>query len=198
VTTPFTVAVWINVWSAPRQAPSRSWCYVLMVPLLSLSLDPFLCLCMSSSRPKCLNCNFSRQKSSRLQAIFNLQIDSVHFVSLDLLLSPASRTSEYVDTTRRLIPKAHPWILKFLHLMLGDMKFSAVKLQPTESIPPTSINLQLHLWGLTLGNPLSPPPRSPTPPHFGPSNTRCSDGLFGSSPAAFLTNVMDLPDLLDA
>lgn len=38
-----------------------------------------------------------------------------------------------------------------LHLMLGDMKFSAIKLRPIESVPPESRTLQLHLWGLTLG-----------------------------------------------
>ena len=49
------------------------------------------------------------------------------------------------------MPKAHPLALKFLHLMLGDMKFSAIKLRPTSSVPSTSRHLQLHLWGLTLG-----------------------------------------------
>ena len=72
-------------------------------------------------------------------------------MSLELLLSPRSRTYEYINTSRRLHPKAHPLIQKFLHLMLGDMKFSAIKLRPTESVPPESRNLQLHLWGLTLG-----------------------------------------------
>jgi hypothetical protein len=80
-----------------------------------------------------------------------LKIDSVHFVSLDVLLSPQARTYEYINTSRRLHPKAHPWVQKFLHMMLGDMKFSAIKLRPTESVPPESRNLQLHLWGLTLG-----------------------------------------------
>jgi hypothetical protein len=31
------------------------------------------------------------------------------------------------------------------------MKFSAIKLRPTSSVPPTSRHLKLHLWGLTLG-----------------------------------------------
>jgi len=83
-----------------------------------------------------------------------LKIDSVHFVSLDLLLSPQSRTYEYVNTSRRLHPKAHPLVQKMLHLMLGDMKFSAIKLRPTASVPPESRILQLHLWGLTLGTKL--------------------------------------------
>ena len=83
--------------------------------------------------------------------VADAQIHSVHFVSLDLLLDPAARTYEYVNTSKRLLPTAHPWLLKFLHLMLGDMKFSAIKLRPTASVPDSSITLQLHLWGLTLG-----------------------------------------------
>ena len=81
----------------------------------------------------------------------NRQIDSVHFVSMDLLLSPSARTYEYVNTSRRLMPNTHPFLLKFLHIMLGDMKFAAIKLHPTNSVPPTSKHRQLHLWGLTLG-----------------------------------------------
>jgi hypothetical protein len=52
-----------------------------------------------------------------------------------------------------LSTQADEWFQKILHLMLGDMKFSAIKLRPTVSIPATSINLRLHLWGLTLGTP---------------------------------------------
>lgn len=85
----------------------------------------------------------------------SFQIDSVHFVSLDLLLSPTARTFEYVNTSRRLVPHAHPLIQKFLRLMLGQMKFAAIKLEPTSSVPPHAKTHQLQLWGLTLGT--SPP-----------------------------------------
>jgi hypothetical protein len=72
-------------------------------------------------------------------------------VSLELLLSPASRTYEHANTSRRLLPKAHPLVQKFLRLMLGDMKFAAIHLRPTLSVPPSAVYGQLHLWGLTLG-----------------------------------------------
>jgi hypothetical protein len=67
------------------------------------------------------------------------EVASTHWVSLRVLLSPSVRTYEYVDTTERFVRRGS-YILRYLmHFLLGKMRFSAVRLIPSESLYSSSI-----------------------------------------------------------
>ncbi|KAL2825456.1 NUDIX hydrolase domain-like protein [Aspergillus cavernicola] len=108
------------------------------------------------------------------------EVASTHWVSLDALLSPSSRTVEHVDMTQRLASTGGLMARLASRSMMGYMQFSAIKLMPTETLQ-CNINLKrsvesaqattwlqnfrswfrthrsdsqsppLLLWGLTLG-----------------------------------------------
>ncbi|KAI9727038.1 MAG: hypothetical protein M1834_008564 [Cirrosporium novae-zelandiae] len=61
------------------------------------------------------------------------EVESVHWVPLQALLSPSSRTYEYCDVSNRLSRQGGPIIRTFLRAMLGQMMFAAIQLVPTES-----------------------------------------------------------------
>lgn len=66
------------------------------------------------------------------------EVASTHWVPLRVLLSPSVRTYEYVDTTERFARQGG-FILRYLiHFILGKMRFSAVRLIPSESVYCTS------------------------------------------------------------
>ncbi|KAL4963374.1 NUDIX hydrolase [Aspergillus stella-maris] len=109
------------------------------------------------------------------------EVASTHWVSLNVLLSPSSRTVEHVDMTQRLASQGGLMARLASRTMMGYMQFSAIKLNSTESLQDvtnlsrslataqTSTWLQkfkstlcgskqnsiqtppLLLWGLTLG-----------------------------------------------
>lgn len=108
------------------------------------------------------------------------EVASTHWVSLDVLLSPSSRTVENVDMTQRLASTGGLMARLASRTMMGYMQFSAIRLKPTETLQ-CNINLKrsietaqttwlqraqsifcnsqrssvytppLLLWGLTLG-----------------------------------------------
>ena len=106
------------------------------------------------------------------------EVASTHWVSLRTLLSPSSRTAEYVDLTERYFKGAGYFARLAVRSIMGFMRFSAIKLTPTESLCCNSIpeffpgnykaqhpqssfqqwstwcsgnaNRPLLLWGLTL------------------------------------------------
>ncbi|KAL3477974.1 NUDIX hydrolase domain-like protein [Aspergillus californicus] len=108
------------------------------------------------------------------------EVASTHWVSLDALLSPSSRTVEHVDMTQRLASTGGLMARLASRTMMGYMQFSAINLMPTETLQ-CNINLKrsvnavqtrswlqkcsswftthgsnvqttpLLLWGLTLG-----------------------------------------------
>ncbi|KAL4804868.1 NUDIX hydrolase domain-like protein [Aspergillus unguis] len=109
------------------------------------------------------------------------EVASTHWVSLDVLLSPSSRTVEHVDMTQRLASQGGLMARLASRTMMGYMQFSAIRLKPTETLQ-CSVNLKrsittspapswlqkcqslfcssqhsaihtppLLLWGLTLG-----------------------------------------------
>ncbi|KAL2808170.1 hypothetical protein BJX63DRAFT_409977 [Aspergillus granulosus] len=109
------------------------------------------------------------------------EVASTHWVSLDVLLSPSSRTVEHVDMTQRLANTGGLMARLVSRSLMGYMQFSAIQLNPTETLQsslnvkqsigssPTTTLLQrckslvcgaqrasnqsppLLLWGLTLG-----------------------------------------------
>lgn len=109
------------------------------------------------------------------------EVASTHWVSLNVLLSPASRTVENVDMTQRLANTGGLMARLASRAMMGYMQFSAISLNPTETLqcstnlkrnleaaqPPTLLQAcksmfcksqarsdqkpPLLLWGLTLG-----------------------------------------------
>jgi hypothetical protein len=62
------------------------------------------------------------------------EVASTHWVPLRVLLSPSARTFEYVDTAQRYSRQGSFFIRNFMHLVLGKMRFSAVRLIPSESL----------------------------------------------------------------
>lgn len=83
-------------------------------------LCPFVFLCIKPEIPP-----FKLQPT---------EVASTHWVPLRVLLSPSVRTYEYVDTTERFA-KQGGFILRYLiHSILGKMRFSAVRLIPSESV----------------------------------------------------------------
>lgn len=62
------------------------------------------------------------------------EVGSTHWVSIRALLNPTLRTFEHVDVSDRLARRGGPLARHFLRLMLGQMRFAAVRLIPTESL----------------------------------------------------------------
>ncbi len=62
------------------------------------------------------------------------EVGSTHWVSLRALLSPSLRTYEHADVSDRLARQGGHLARFFLRLMLGQMRFAAVRLLPSESL----------------------------------------------------------------
>ncbi|KAF4631754.1 hypothetical protein G7Y89_g6376 [Cudoniella acicularis] len=62
------------------------------------------------------------------------EVASTHWVPLRVLLSPSTRTFEYVDVSDRFSNRGGIIMKKFLRSVLGRMEFSAVRLLPSESL----------------------------------------------------------------
>ncbi|CAG8980628.1 hypothetical protein HYALB_00012815 [Hymenoscyphus albidus] len=62
------------------------------------------------------------------------EVASTHWVSLRVLLSPQTRTFEYVDISDRFARRGGPLLKKMLRTLLGKMRFSAIQLIPSESL----------------------------------------------------------------
>lgn len=82
------------------------------------------------------------------------EVGSTHWVSLRALLSPSLRTFELADMSDRLAGRRGLVARHVLRLMLGQMRFAAVRLIPTESLYCSSVPGFL---------PCSSPPASPSP-----------------------------------
>ncbi|KAL4786722.1 hypothetical protein BJX76DRAFT_320602 [Aspergillus varians] len=72
------------------------------------------------------------------------EVASTHWVSLNALLSPSSRTVEHVDMTQRLASTGGLMARLASRTMMGYMQFSAIRLNPTETLQ-CSINLKRSL-----------------------------------------------------
>lgn len=62
------------------------------------------------------------------------EIASTHWVPLRVLLSPQSRTFEYVDVSDRFARRGGTIMKSAIRTLLGKMEFSAIKLVPSESL----------------------------------------------------------------
>ncbi len=62
------------------------------------------------------------------------EVGSTHWVSIRALLSPSSRTFELANVSDRLARRSGHFVQFILQLMLGQMRFAAVRLTPTESL----------------------------------------------------------------
>lgn len=62
------------------------------------------------------------------------EVASTHWVPLRVLLSPSSRTQEYADVSQRLANQGGLATRLAFRSLVGVMEFSAVKLNPTESL----------------------------------------------------------------
>lgn len=62
------------------------------------------------------------------------EVASTHWVPLRCLLSPSTRTYEYVDVSDRFARQGGPVIRTLISSVLGRMRFSAVRLVPSESL----------------------------------------------------------------
>ncbi|ORY55254.1 NUDIX hydrolase domain-like protein [Pseudomassariella vexata] len=67
------------------------------------------------------------------------EVASAHWVPIRALLSPNLRTSEYVDTSSRMVKQGGPVAGILLRTLIGSMVFSAIRLAPSESIFASSI-----------------------------------------------------------
>lgn len=95
------------------------------------------------------------------------EVASTHWVPLRVLLSPSVRTYEYVDVSDRFARQGGPVVRAVIRSVLGKMRFSAIRLIPSESLycssteeffsPPeastarpaqTSLGLKLYNWYL--------------------------------------------------
>ncbi|KAL4868243.1 hypothetical protein BDV12DRAFT_170020 [Aspergillus spectabilis] len=72
------------------------------------------------------------------------EVASTHWVSLNVLLSPSSRTVEHVDMTQRLATTGGLMARLASRTMMGYMQFSAIRLSPTETLQ-CGINLKRSL-----------------------------------------------------
>jgi hypothetical protein len=79
--------------------------------------------------------------------------------------------------------------------MLGDMKFAAIKLQPTTSVPEASKYQKLHLWGLTLGTSFTSTNVDVLTDFLGSMTTSID---FRSHAAAFFKDALDISDVFYA
>lgn len=78
----------------------------------------------------------SDSPSLRLQPT---EVAATHWVPLRTLLSPSSRTAEYVDLGERYAKRAGNLARLALRSVVGFMQFSAIRLTPTESLCCNSI-----------------------------------------------------------
>ncbi len=62
------------------------------------------------------------------------EVASTHWVPLRVLLSPSSRTHEYVDVADRFARRGGVVLKTILRSILGKMQFSAIELIPSESL----------------------------------------------------------------
>lgn len=62
------------------------------------------------------------------------EVASTHWVPLRTLLSPSSRTAEYVDLGERYAKRAGYLTRLACRFIMGYMQFSAIRLMPTESL----------------------------------------------------------------
>ena len=62
------------------------------------------------------------------------EVAAAHWVPLRALLSPSLRTFEYVDVSARFARQGGPVLRAALRILLGQMRFSAVQLIPSESL----------------------------------------------------------------
>ncbi|KAL2066422.1 hypothetical protein VTL71DRAFT_2493 [Oculimacula yallundae] len=95
------------------------------------------------------------------------EVASTHWVPLRILLSPSSRTYEYVDVSDRFARQGGVVARSIIRSILGKMRFSAIRLVPSESVfcssaaeffPPeesdaetvakTSVSTRLYKWYL--------------------------------------------------
>jgi hypothetical protein len=92
------------------------------------------------------------------------EVASTHWVPLRILLSPKSRTYEYVDVSDRFAKQGGPIIRTVVRSILGKMQFSAIELTPSESLfcsstaefftqeQPPKQNLPTQLYNWCTGN----------------------------------------------
>jgi hypothetical protein len=69
--------------------------------------------------------------------LFKLQpgeVASTHWVPLRVLLSPSARTHEYVDVSDRFAHGGSAFLKAIIRTILGKMRFSAIRLTPSESL----------------------------------------------------------------
>ncbi|KAE8449176.1 hypothetical protein EG329_008343 [Mollisiaceae sp. DMI_Dod_QoI] len=62
------------------------------------------------------------------------EVASTHWVPLRILLSPSSRSYEYVDVSDRFARRGGAVLKAIIRSILGKMQFSAIKLTPSESL----------------------------------------------------------------
>lgn len=105
----------IFIGNLPERVVTTSWG---TVPLMVLS--PFVFLTTRGDSP-----------TLRLQPT---EVASTHWVSLRHLLSPSSRTVEYVDVASRYAKRAGRLSHLAFRTFMGFMQFSAIRLTPTESL----------------------------------------------------------------
>lgn len=105
----------LYVGNLPERVVSTSWG---KVPLMVLC--PFLFIYTKPDIPQL-----------RLQPT---EVASTHWVPLRVLLSPSVRTYEYVDVTDRFARQGSVFLKTLIRSVLGKMRFSAVRLLPSESL----------------------------------------------------------------
>src|SRR3954447_24815658 len=62
------------------------------------------------------------------------EVASTHWVPLRVLLSPSVRTYEYVDVSDRFARQGGILVKSIIRSVLGKMRFSAIRLIPSESV----------------------------------------------------------------
>ena len=62
------------------------------------------------------------------------EVASTHWVPLRVLLAPSARTHEYVDVSDRFAHRGSPFLKTIIRSILGKMRFSAIRLTPSESL----------------------------------------------------------------
>ncbi|KAI6712512.1 hypothetical protein JHW43_004922 [Diplocarpon mali] len=133
------------VGNLPERVVSTSWG---KVPIMVLC--PFVFLWTSPDLPP-----FKLQPT---------EVASTHWVPLRILLSPSSRTYEYVDVSDRFARRGGTVTKAIMRSVLGKMRFAAIQLVPSESLycssiveffprgsdvqPPASLIKRLYNWSL--------------------------------------------------
>lgn len=62
------------------------------------------------------------------------EVASTHWVPLRVLLAPSARTHEYVDVSDRFAHRGSTFLKAIIRSILGKMRFSAIRLTPSESL----------------------------------------------------------------